>query len=74
MNLIDLKAAVENTIQKVKEDGRKPEDIRISIQIDCLSGCGECKSAYTDSELELSYDNDCQVSGCVLWGNAESIL
>lgn len=70
MDLLQLKDTIDNIIRKVEEDKNQPKDIRVSIQIDDMGG----NSIFSSDELELMYDNDCQVSGCVLLGIKESIL
>ena len=63
MTLIELLKQVENAIEVAKDCGESPADIRVSLQID---GPG-AESVWAD-EIELCYDNNGQVSGCVLVG------
>ena len=61
MNLIELKSCVDKAIYRAKEYGEDPGEIQVSIQIDDT----ERGSLWSD-DVELTYDNDCQASGCVL--------
>lgn len=64
MNLSQLKHAVDVAVQRADEFGVFPGEIPVSLQIDC----GGKESIYTDEQIELHYDNNCQASGCVLLG------
>ena len=59
MNLFELKRYVDRAIESAEEYGEDPREIQVSIQID--------DSLWTN-DIELTYDNDCQASGCVLHG------
>jgi len=58
MNLLELKKQVDNAIDRTKNNGDKPENIIVTIQIDEM---------FTEN-VELHYDGDLQASGCVLVG------
>lgn len=62
-NLVDLYKEVQQTIQAVYEDQRKPEDINVAVQINL--GDGE---ALYSRDVSIKYDNDSCVSGCVILG------
>ena len=66
MTLLELYKEIKKTIESVKEDGRSPENIQISIQIDNMIG-----TSIWSTEINVMYDNDCQVSGCVIFGEKE---
>ena len=61
MNLMELKSYIDRAIESAKEYGEDPIEIMVSIQIDDT----ERGSLWSD-DVELTYDNDCQASGCVL--------
>jgi hypothetical protein len=67
MNLLELQQAVNDAVDRASEDGANPEDVVVSIQIDDVA---DPHHGYvqTDQDIELSYDGDCQASGCVLHG------
>ena len=67
MNLRALQTAVENAIKTAYEDGVKPKDIPVTIQIDDKADPHH-GFVQTDQELELHYDGDCNASGCVIHG------
>jgi len=64
MNLSELKTMVDAAVEKANEYGARPEEIKVSLQIDGPDD----ESRWTDKEVELYYDNDAQASGCVLTG------
>lgn len=64
MNLMELKRAADAAIESANEYGESPECIVVSLQIDC----GGVEAIYTDEHVELHYDNNTQVSGCVMFG------
>ena len=66
MNLLELKKAVDSKIEYAKECLVDPKDINVSIQLDIQNG----DSIWSD-EVEVLYDNDGNVSGCVLFGYYE---
>lgn len=68
MTLSELKTAVDAAIQRAKEHEESPNHIIVSIQIDDVN---DGWSIWADSDLELSYDGNMNVSGCVLLGLAE---
>ena len=63
MDLRELQIRVNQAVNRAIEDGNDPKNIKVSIQID---GLGE-DSIWTDS-IEVNYDNNCNVSGCVISG------
>jgi hypothetical protein len=63
MNLASLKAEIEKTIECVKEDGRDPVDVMVAVQVDNAAG----KSVWS-LDVDVLYDNDCNVSDCVIFG------
>jgi len=67
MNLLELKKEVDNAIERVKEDGRKPEEIIVSLQIDDIDN-PDSGYVCTDKDIECIYDNDCCASGFVISG------
>ena len=64
MNLRELKEKVDATIESAVEIGDTPENIMVSIQIDRDHG------SFWSSDIELHYDDDACVSGCVIAGDA----
>ena len=70
MNLLELKEQINGMIESIndypEEERDSIEDITVSIQID---GLGQ-NSVYT-SDFELKYDNNGNISGCVIFGYAE---
>jgi hypothetical protein len=70
MNLIELKKAVDDAVERAKEHDTEPlEEIIVSLQIDLLDENGDCPySVYTNYNIELHYDNNGCASGCVLVG------
>ena len=64
MNLLELKEAVDRSIEAAIEYGEKPEEVMVSIQVDINK-----ESVYSD-DVELHYDGDGQASGCVIVGEA----
>lgn len=69
MNLLELKEKVNEILESVREDGRQPEDIDVSVQIEMNTVDG-WKSVCSNS-VEIHYDNDACISGCVIAGDAE---
>ena len=63
MNLLELKSYVDRAIDNAKGFGEDPAEITISVQVDDT----ESESLWSD-DIELTYDNDGQASGCVLHG------
>ena len=63
MNLLELKSYVDRAIDNAKSFGEDPSEISVSIQIDDEG----TKDVWTD-DIELTYDNNIQASGCVLHG------
>ena len=63
MNLLELKSFVDRAIEGAKGFGQNPEEITVSVQVDDT----ESESLWSD-DIELTYDNDGQASGCVLHG------
>ena len=63
MNLLELKSFVNRAIVNAKENRNDPAEITVSIQVDDT----ESESLWSD-DIELTYDNDGQASGCVLHG------
>lgn len=63
MNLSELKKYVDTAIESAKECGESPDEVLVSIQIDNLDG-----DSYFSTDVELIYDNNCNASGCVLFG------
>lgn len=61
MNLKELKECVDNAIEYATEREEAIEDIVVSVQIEGSSV----------DDIEFHYDNNCQVSGCVLLGFKE---
>lgn len=68
MNLRELQQKVTDAIESAIEYGDEPANITVSIQVDHRDGKSEWSS-----DVELHYDNDCQVSGCVLVGDAGEV-
>ena len=64
MDLRELQIKVNRAVNRAIEDGNNPKNIKVSIQID---GPGE-DSIWADS-IEVNYDNNCNVSGCVISGD-----
>lgn len=63
VTLTELKDYVDNAIKYAKECGQDPSTIIVSIQVDDT----ESESLWSD-DIELTYDNDGNASGCVLHG------
>ena len=63
MNLTELKTYVDLAIENAKENDENPDDILVSIQVDHT----ESEALWSD-DIELTYDNEAQASGCVLHG------
>ena len=68
MNLQELSDRVKEVVEKVKEDGHKPEEILVSLQMDKEEGV----SIWTNKHVEVCYDDFGYVSGCVIGGYIES--
>ena len=66
MNMLDLKKLTDRAIEHAKECGEDPSDVKVSIQIDSTKS----EPLWT-GDVEMTYDNNCQASGCVLHGWAE---
>lgn len=62
MKLSELKEQVDNAVAYAKECGIPPEEILVTLQIDRADD----ESIWSDEDVELHYDNNCQASGCVL--------
>lgn len=62
MNLIELKAQVDNAVELAHDTGEDPYKILVTLQIDGL----EKESICANEELEVHYDNNAQASGCVI--------
>lgn len=71
MNLSKLKEMVDAAIENAKEFGESPEDIIVSLQINDYAND---QTVWSSKEVELLYDNDCQVSGCVLVAELEDYI
>lgn len=67
MNLLELKSFVDAAIVNAKEFGEDPEEITVSIQVDDTAS-----EALWSDDIELTYDNNGQASGCVLHGWAKN--
>lgn len=63
MNLKQLKEQVETAIQSAIDCGENPEEVVVSIQID-----RDGDSVFTHEDVEVHYDGNGQVSGCVIAG------
>lgn len=68
MTLNELQEAVECAIEKAEELGQSPDAILVSIQIDRVSVSGSYLDSVSATEVDLEYDGDACVSGCVLLG------
>jgi len=66
MKLTELKSFVDGAIENAKEFGQSPAEITVSIQIN-----DERTEDIWSDDIELTYDNDGQASGCVLHGWAK---
>lgn len=64
MTLSELKKAVDSTVEGLVEYGVCPDNVRVGMQIDGP----ETESVWAKDDIELLFDNDGQVSGCVLLG------
>jgi len=62
MKLSELKRRVDNAIDQAIDQGGKPDEVLVSLQID---GPDEI-SAWGSDGLELHYDNNGMAAGCVL--------
>ena len=67
MNLLDLEYAVKAVKDSVIEDGNNPKDIDVSLQIELKKN----NLTVWTSDIDLHYDNYCNVSGCVILGYGE---
>ncbi len=67
MNLLELKSFVGRAIESAEEFEQNPGEIAVSIQIDAT----ESEALWSD-DIELTYDNDGNASGCVLHGWAKT--
>jgi hypothetical protein len=65
MNLIELKDKVVCAINYAQECNIDPREVEVNLQIELPNN--EC--IFTQGEIELHYDNNGQVSGCVLIGD-----
>lgn len=76
MNLLELKKAVDNAVERANECGDdKPEEIDVSLQINMMDDNGNCPySIFTNAHIELHYDNNGCASGCVLVGYDDHFL
>jgi hypothetical protein len=64
MNLIELKDAIDNIVEGVREGTyEKPEEVSVSVQID-----GPGTRSIWATDLEIHYDEDGNASGCVILG------
>lgn len=63
MNLLELKSFVDRAIENAREFGEDPAEIVVSIQVEDTPN----KALWSD-DIELTYDNNGQASGCVLHG------
>ena len=76
MNLLELKRLVDYTIESAVEEGYSPGEVLVSLQIDGLEdkieGMKDPVSACS-SDVELHFDGDLNVSGCVLLGTTAEI-
>lgn len=61
MMLSDLKFAVDAACEAVEEDGRVISEVPVSVQMDTAD-----LSFIAESDIEVKYDNDVQVSGCCI--------
>ncbi len=68
MTLEDLRKAVASTIVKVYEAGKTPEQVEVSVQVDIMSALGSCEASFHATTCEVLYDNDADVSGCLVLG------
>jgi len=68
MNLSELKQAVEDAIESVFEYDDHPDNVHVNIQID-----GPMNESVCSVDVRLIYDNDCQASGCVLFGEVDEV-
>jgi hypothetical protein len=67
MTLLELKKSVDRACEMAKDRNEKLDDIIVSLQIDDADDpFSESIVVYND--IELYYDGNCQVSGCVLQG------
>lgn len=66
MNILQLKDAVEGTIEHAKECGVDPATVDVALQVDCVPK--DADSAFSTEDVELLYDNNGMAGGCVLCG------
>lgn len=64
MNLLELRDAVINAVDRAYECGVSPDAVVVSVQIDMDDGEAACSNGAT----ELIYDNNLSTSGCVISG------
>ena len=62
MNLLELKYEIEKAIIRAKECEEKPEEVKVSMQIDSYTS-----SIWTD-DVNIMYDCNFDASGCVVLG------
>ena len=72
MNLRQLKDRVDCAVERAIDNGESPDEIIVSLQIDDEANPHH-GFVTTDKDVELTYDNNCCASGCVLsgWRNSE---
>jgi len=68
MTLSELKKEVDAAIESAIDQGQKPDEIVVSLQIEEVDGMSGNGTVWAKDEVELHYDNNAQASGCVLVG------
>jgi hypothetical protein len=63
MNVSELKESVDKLVDHMIEIGINPDEVSVSVQINT-----SVDSARAADSISLEYDNDGDVSGCVLLG------
>lgn len=70
MNLLDLEQEIKHLIHEVKCEGKNPEDIKISVQIDHIDEFSDDFSFEWSEDVAINYntnDNECMLQGFIVY-------